>query len=84
MLYEVITDDYQFKTIIGYTGKINEKGELKGDLVIKGGADPALGSEYFQDYYFNFIQLWVKDRITSYNVCYTKLLRGYFPRFFGI
>jgi len=57
----ILGNDYQFKTIIGYAGKINEKGELKGDLVIKGGADPALGSEYFQDYYFNFIQLWVKE-----------------------
>ncbi|MCK3684987.1 D-alanyl-D-alanine carboxypeptidase/D-alanyl-D-alanine-endopeptidase [Maribellus sp. YY47] len=55
----ILGDDYQFKTMIGYDGKINEKGELKGNLVVKGGADPALGSEYFQDHYFHFLTEWV-------------------------
>ncbi|MCE4564246.1 D-alanyl-D-alanine carboxypeptidase/D-alanyl-D-alanine-endopeptidase [Maribellus sp. CM-23] len=57
---ELLGDDYQFRTIIGYEGNINKQGELKGDLVLKGGADPALGSEYFQDHYFRFLQSWVQ------------------------
>lgn len=56
----LLGSDYRFKTSIGYDGRINDKGELKGDLIVKGGADPALGSEYFQDHYFNFLQNWVK------------------------
>jgi D-alanyl-D-alanine carboxypeptidase/D-alanyl-D-alanine-endopeptidase (penicillin-binding protein 4) len=55
---EVLGSDYRFKTKIGYSGKINKKGELDGNLIIIGGADPALGSKYFKDFYDNFLQNW--------------------------
>jgi len=51
---EILGADYRFKTVLGYSGKI-KNGVLKGDLVVKGGADPALGSEYFSDYYITSI-----------------------------
>ena len=36
--------DFRFSTVIGYTGKIDDSGTLSGDIVIKGGGDPTLGS----------------------------------------
>jgi serine-type D-Ala-D-Ala carboxypeptidase/endopeptidase (penicillin-binding protein 4) len=58
---EILGSDYRFQTRIGYTGKI-EKGILKGNLIIIGGGDPALGSEYFQEHYFSphFLEVWAK------------------------
>jgi len=37
--------DFQFSTRLYYSGKINRKGVLNGDLIIVGGGDPTLGSE---------------------------------------
>jgi D-alanyl-D-alanine carboxypeptidase/D-alanyl-D-alanine-endopeptidase (penicillin-binding protein 4) len=49
---ELLGPQYTFKTVIGYTGVLNKKtGKLKGDIVIRGGGDPALGSPYFADHY---------------------------------
>src|SRR5690554_797396 len=48
---ELLGADYRFQTRVGYTGMI-EQGVLKGDLVVLGGGDPALGSEYFEHHYF--------------------------------
>lgn len=39
--------DFKFKTVIGYSGEINNKGVLKGNLVVYGGGDPTLGSKFF-------------------------------------
>ncbi|WP_340112903.1 D-alanyl-D-alanine carboxypeptidase/D-alanyl-D-alanine endopeptidase [Maribellus mangrovi] len=57
---EILGDDYRFQTKLGFTGKINRNKVLKGNLVLTGGADPALGSEYFQDHYYHFLQKWVQ------------------------
>ncbi|HYQ56749.1 MAG TPA: D-alanyl-D-alanine carboxypeptidase/D-alanyl-D-alanine-endopeptidase [Draconibacterium sp.] len=60
---ELLGADYRFKTRIAYTGAITNE-VLDGNLVLIGGADPALGSEYFQKHYFNFLERWaqiVKD-----------------------
>ncbi len=56
---EILGPDYRFKTRMGYTGKV-ENGILKGDLVVIGGGDPALGSEYFTNHYFvpHFLEDW--------------------------
>ena len=58
---EILGADYRFKTQILYTGKIDKDGVLDGDLVLIGGADPALGSEYFQNHYFEFLKNWTKQ-----------------------
>lgn len=44
---EILGEGYRFRTILSYTGEITENGLLVGDLVIKGGGDPTLGSQYF-------------------------------------
>ena len=36
--------DYTFQTVLGHTGTIDSTGLLKGDLIVKGGGDPTLGS----------------------------------------
>ncbi len=55
---ELLGPDYKFKTVLGYTGSVTD-GRLQGDIIIKGGGDPALGSEYFKDHYGDFIKGWI-------------------------
>ena len=46
--FEVLGAKYHFKTRLEYTGKIDTaKRILYGNLIIKGGGDPSLGSKYF-------------------------------------
>jgi serine-type D-Ala-D-Ala carboxypeptidase/endopeptidase (penicillin-binding protein 4) len=59
---EFLGPEYRFKTRIGYIGNLNKRtGKLAGDIVIKGGGDPALGSEYFKDHYRNFLKNWITE-----------------------
>ena len=59
---EKLGKDYTFKTTIGYSGKIKKRAKtLEGNLIIKGGGDPALGSENFSEFYNGFIDKWIKD-----------------------
>jgi serine-type D-Ala-D-Ala carboxypeptidase/endopeptidase (penicillin-binding protein 4) len=56
---QMLGPDYTFKTVVGYTGNLNKKnGKLTGDLIIKGGGDPALGSDHFTEHYGDFISNW--------------------------
>lgn len=59
---ELLGADYRFETKIGYSGKIEKNHVLNGDLIIVGGADPTLGSGYFQEHYFNkhFLEIWAE------------------------
>ena len=57
---ELLGPGYCFKTRIGYTGSLNKiTGLLLGDIVITGGGDPSLGSQYFKDHYGNFLEDWI-------------------------
>ncbi len=58
---EILGSDYRFQTRVGYAGAV-KNGVLKGDLVIVGGGDPALGSEYFPNQYFypHFLETWAQ------------------------
>lgn len=57
---ELLGPRYCFKTRLGYTGSLNKSnGLLTGDIVIKGGGDPSLGSQYFKDHYGNFLTDWI-------------------------
>jgi D-alanyl-D-alanine carboxypeptidase/D-alanyl-D-alanine-endopeptidase (penicillin-binding protein 4) len=59
---ELLGPGYTFKTIIGYTGTLDKlTGILTGNLIIKGGGDPALGSKYFKDHYQDFLNVWVDE-----------------------
>lgn len=57
---ELLGPNYTFNTRLGYTGTIKKTfGRLKGNIIILGGGDPALGSKYFTDHYDGFIDNWV-------------------------
>ncbi len=58
---EILGKDYRFKTQVAYSGKIKDE-TLDGDLVIVGGGDPTLGSEYFEAYEFypHFLDVWAE------------------------
>ena len=59
---ELLGPKYTFRTMMGYTGTLNKRtGRLTGDLVIKGGGDPALGSKYFKDHYGDFPGSWITE-----------------------
>jgi len=59
---ELLGPSYTFKTAVGYTGTLNKRwGRLKGNIIIHGGGDPALGSKYFSDHYNGFIANWVTE-----------------------
>lgn len=42
---EILGPDYRFKTRFYINGTISDEGILNGDLIIRGGGDPTLGSE---------------------------------------
>lgn len=49
---ELLGADYRFRTVVGLTGELNKSGSiLTGDIIIRGGGDPTLGSENFPDYH---------------------------------
>lgn len=59
---ELLGPGYTFKTGIGYTGSLNKRsGKLRGNIIISGGGDPALGSKYFPENYQNFLINWVTE-----------------------
>lgn len=59
---ELLGSDYRFKTKVGYEGTITKNKTLNGNLILIGGGDPALGSEYFKDNYseYYFLDNWVQ------------------------
>ncbi|MBX7094848.1 MAG: D-alanyl-D-alanine carboxypeptidase/D-alanyl-D-alanine-endopeptidase [Flavobacteriales bacterium] len=46
---EILGGSYRFKTSLQYTGYIDQNCVLHGDLYIRGGGDPTLGSKFFTD-----------------------------------
>jgi len=47
-ILELLGSAYQFETTLEYSGKIDTaKNILNGNIIIKGGGDPTLGSKYF-------------------------------------
>jgi D-alanyl-D-alanine carboxypeptidase/D-alanyl-D-alanine-endopeptidase (penicillin-binding protein 4) len=47
---EMLGPEYHFKTIFGFCGRVDSiSGILQGNLVVKGGGDPTLGSQWFKD-----------------------------------
>ena len=59
---ELLGPEYKFNTSVGYTGTLNKgTGKLSGDIILRGGGDPSLGSEYFKDHYGEFLKRWVNE-----------------------
>lgn len=56
---ELLGPGHTFITQAGYTGQLSKSGRLDGDIVIKGGGDPALASSYFMQYYQDFPSRWI-------------------------
>jgi|WetSurSiteA1Bulk_404760.scaffolds.fasta_scaffold02768_3 serine-type D-Ala-D-Ala carboxypeptidase/endopeptidase (penicillin-binding protein 4) len=57
---ELLGPEYRFTTKIGFSGNLNKRtGNLTGNIVIKGGGDPSLGSVNFSDYYNDFLSDWI-------------------------
>ncbi len=63
---EMLGPDYTFRTQVGYSGTLDTvTGLLKGNIIIKGGGDPSLGSENFSDHYKDFLGSWTDKIISS-------------------
>ncbi|MDE5424171.1 D-alanyl-D-alanine carboxypeptidase/D-alanyl-D-alanine-endopeptidase [Ancylomarina sp. DW003] len=46
---EILGADFQFKTDVYITGRIDENGNLMGNLIVRGFGDPTLSSKYFPE-----------------------------------
>jgi D-alanyl-D-alanine carboxypeptidase/D-alanyl-D-alanine-endopeptidase (penicillin-binding protein 4) len=56
---EILGSDFKFRTQLGIAGKVNkETGILEGDLIVKGGCDPAFYSGYFPEHYQGTFEAW--------------------------
>ncbi|MBI4649513.1 MAG: D-alanyl-D-alanine carboxypeptidase/D-alanyl-D-alanine-endopeptidase [Bacteroidia bacterium] len=49
---EILGKNFRFCTTLEYDGEIDENGTLNGNIFIRGGGDPALGSDRFKKHYF--------------------------------
>lgn len=59
--FNLLGKDFQYQTTLGYNGSIAADGTLKGDLIIKGGGDPTLGSWRYDSSKENTVlQVWVE------------------------
>lgn len=58
---ELLGPYYTFTTTIGYTGTLSKSGRLEGDIIIKGGGDPAFASPYFALNYNDFPLRWIDE-----------------------
>jgi len=56
---EILGADYTFKTSLEQDGN-TENGVLKGNIIIRGGGDPALGSPLFAEFYGDLFERWVQ------------------------
>lgn len=54
---EILGSEYRFSTTLETDGELKTTGVLEGNLYIKGGGDPTLGSEKIGD--INFLNQWV-------------------------
>ena len=60
---ELLGPNYTPKTRIYYDGIIDSTGTLKGNIWIKGGGDPTLGSKYFtnSETRYDFLKTWADE-----------------------
>jgi D-alanyl-D-alanine carboxypeptidase/D-alanyl-D-alanine-endopeptidase (penicillin-binding protein 4) len=59
---DLLGPDYTFYTTLSYTGAMDTiSGTLNGDLILKGGGDPAFYSAYFEDHYKDCFDNWIRQ-----------------------
>ena len=59
---DILGPEHTFSTSLYCTGDLNPKtGILKGNLILKGGADPAFYSSYFEDHYRGCFENWISQ-----------------------
>jgi len=60
---EILGGGFKFKTTLQYSGYIDTSCVLHGDIYIKGGGDPTLGSRFFKDHYYepDFLGVWANE-----------------------
>jgi D-alanyl-D-alanine carboxypeptidase/D-alanyl-D-alanine-endopeptidase (penicillin-binding protein 4) len=59
--FNLLGKDFQYQTTLGYNGMLTADGTLKGDLIIKGGGDPTLGSWRYDSSKENTVlKIWVE------------------------
>ena len=60
--FEILGKETRFKTSILYQGEIDTINKvLNGNIIIKGGGDPALGSHRFQNHYGAIFRKWATE-----------------------
>jgi len=70
---EILGPDFRFTTDLGYAGTFTKDSKvLKGDLIIRGGCDPAFYSQYFKEYYRGTFEDWA-DKILQAGI---KRIKG--------
>lgn len=65
---ELYGPEYTFDTKLLYTGTIDKNGRLRGNIFIKGGGDPTMGSKYFDlDFAYNtkFVDALIKAGVKT-------------------
>jgi len=59
--FNLLGKDFQYQTTLGYSGSIAADGTLNGNLIIKGGGDPTLGSWRYNSSKENTVlKIWVE------------------------
>ena len=58
---DILGSYLKFETKIMYDGYIDSNNVLHGNIYIKGGGDPTLGSKYFKEKYGLFMSSWVHE-----------------------
>ena len=71
----ILGEDYTYKTILEYTGKIDATGMLDGDLIIRGSGDPSLGSERLKG--IPDMQAWLKLLVDKVKLQKIKRIKGH-------
>lgn len=56
---ELFGEYHRFETVVEYDGTLDASGTLTGNIYIRGGGDPVLGSPRFSAHYADFIGKWV-------------------------
>jgi serine-type D-Ala-D-Ala carboxypeptidase/endopeptidase (penicillin-binding protein 4) len=53
--FNLLGKDFQYQTQFGYSGSVDSTGTLNGDVIIKGGGDPTLGSWRYETTKENYV-----------------------------